>query len=695
MTTITVKNMESTNLETRLYIGIDIGGTFTDFVAFDTLSRQFNTLKILSTPQSPETAVLQGLARMLEHLGANQEQVQAIFHGSTVATNALLERKGARTALITTAGFRDVLEIGRQNRPELYNLFTPIRKPLIPSSLRIEVEERINNQGQILVPMDLHPESLMGKLRALNVEAVAICLLFSFVNPSHEKILQSLLSDETLFCCISSDILPEFREYERTSTTAINAYVTPVLGRYLQRLAQELGNTTIYVMQSNGGSISIQEASTSGVRCILSGPAGGVAAASYLSQKAPFFQQTKTKGVITFDMGGTSTDVALIKDAPALTREAEIDGYPIAISMLDIHTIGSGGGSIAAIDTGGALVVGPQSAGAVPGPACYGHGTDATVTDANLVLGRILPDQFLGGAMRLYPERAQQAVESLADQLDLPVPVCAQGIIDVANMHMAKALRVISVERGEDPAFFTLLSFGGAGGLHAVELARLIGIPQVFVPQNAAVFSAFGMLVADTVKNYSLTIMANANAGYEHFFQMIKPMEKQAVLDLKREGITSNDWMITASLDMRYAGQSYDINIPLHPDYAALFHQAHHDLYGYHLESQPIEIVNLRVNAIGHKPERLMDTPPHPNRGTLQDAHLGDYPVYNQPTKVNRTTQNILSTATPFFLVERLQPNSELTGPAVFVRPDTTIYVGGQDRVRIDSMGNLIITLES
>lgn len=670
----------------HISIGIDIGGTFTDFVAHDSLSGEFFTLKVLSTPEAPEEAVLSGINRLLARMEASLDQVRAVFHGSTVATNALLERKGARTALVTTAGFKDVLEIGRQNRPELYNLFTPIRQPLIPAALRMEVDERIDRHGQVLKPLDLELEWLVARLRAQSVEAVAICLLFSFANPIHEQQLGTGLQTDDLFTCISSEVLPEFREYERTSTTAINAYVTPVLRRYLQRLEQQLQGIPLFVMQSTGGSISVQEASQSGVRCILSGPAGGVAAATFISKQTTTIQNSGGFGVLTFDMGGTSTDVALIKDAPITTRESQIDGYPIAISMLDIHTIGAGGGSIAAVDAGGALIVGPQSAGAYPGPACYGLGTQPTVTDANLVLGRILPDHFLGGEMRLYPERALAALEVLSQQLGLPVPVCAQGIVDVANAHMAKALRVISVEKGEDPADFTLLSFGGAGGLHAVELARLIGIPRVLIPQTASVFSAFGMLVTDTIKEFAHTVMLAAEAGYDHFAQAVAPLMAQAKEVLLNEGIREGDWTITPSLDMRYQGQSYEINIPLSPGYVRRFHQAHHELYGYRREHSPIEVVNVRVKASGRKPDRIEVKQSTDPRRTLQQAHLGSYPVYvtdvEEPTDV------------PVFLAERLPDQCTLTGPAVIVRPDTTIYIGSQDKVLVDAWRNIVITLE-
>lgn len=684
-------NIES---QSELLIGIDIGGTFTDFVVYDSNTQQISSHKILSTPWAPEEAVIQGLAKIITEHGANPTSIKAVFHGSTVATNALLERKGARTALITTAGFKDILEIGRQNRPELYDLASPVREPLIPAEARLEVEERLDREGNILRPMSVEINQLDTYLRQLEAESVAICLLFSFINPEHEKALGSQLMQEDRFVCLSSEVLPEFREYERTSTTVINAYVTPVLKRYLQQLETHLGRTKFYVMQSNGGTISAREASREGVRCILSGPAGGVAAATYLHQRADDFGQLSEKGLITLDMGGTSTDVSLIKGTPGLTREAQIDGYPIAISMLDIHTIGSGGGSLAAVDSGGALIVGPQSAGADPGPACYGKGSLPTVTDANLVLGRILPDHFLGGTMPLYPQRAYQAIEKLALELAMPVEVCAAGIVEIANTHMAKALRVISIERGEDPADFIMISFGGAGGLHAVELARLVGIPRVLIPQSAAVFSAFGMLVADTVKNYSHTVMTTAGMGYSWFKKAIEPQIAQAWKELRAEGIQPDQSIIQPELDMRYRGQSYEISIPLTADYISAFHHAHHQAYGYHLQGHPVEIVNLRVHAFGKKPVKIQLSSPKTAEKTIADALLSSHPVIQIDTGRSFNYSEIQEAPVPFYLAEKLPEQVAFPGPAVIVRPDTTIYISQQDEVQVDDLRNIIITLE-
>ncbi len=465
-------------------IGIDIGGTFTDFVLFNPASGSLQTFKRLSTPHDPAEAVLAGLSGISEQSTAASQQAPTsnslftdhrslfteIVHGSTVATNALLERKGAATAFVATAGFRDLLTIGRQNRSQLYDFFTDRPDPLVPAELRLEVAERVDRHGNVLTPLDpVRLAPLIERLRQASVESVAVCLLFSFANPVHEQQIGAALRQAGLLVSLSSEILPEFREYERASTTAINAYVSPVLDRYLGRLANQLHGVDFRIMQSNGGSISALQARREAVRSILSGPAGGTVGAFHVAQAAGFDR------VLTFDMGGTSTDVALCNGGIRVTSEGEIGGLPVRIPVIDIHTVGAGGGSIAAVDVGGALRVGPQSAGADPGPACYGRGGDLpTVTDANLVLGRLPADHFLGSQMALDAAASEAALARLAEAAQLTptaglslAQAAALGVVQIANAHMERALRVISVERGHDPADFALLSFGGAGGLHA------------------------------------------------------------------------------------------------------------------------------------------------------------------------------------------------------------------------------------
>jgi N-methylhydantoinase A len=478
-------------------IGIDIGGTFTDFVVFEPATGKLETFKLLSTPHDPSLVVLNGLERIFEKHGRQG----SLVHGSTVATNALLERKGARCALITTRGFKDVLQIGRQNRPSLYDLFADPAPTLVASDWRLEVDERVDSLGHVLQELDTaQVEGLIPRLQAGGIESVAVCFLFSFLQPGHERLVTERLRTAGILVSASHEILPEYREYERVSTTAVNAYVSPVMDGYLSHLEEQLKQSTpdvsLQVMQSNGGTIQPLEARQFAVRCILSGPAGGMVA-SQLVAGLDASGPGEPVRVITFDMGGTSTDVSLIEGTPQIITEAVISGCPIRIPMLDIHTIGAGGGSIARLDAGGALTVGPQSAGADPGPACYGKGDLPTVTDANLVLGRLSPEHFLGGQMYLYAERAWKALDKLGAEMGLSGTRAALGVVQVANAHMERALRVITVERGHDPRDFNLLSFGGAGGLHAADLARGLGIPRVLIPSLASTFSAFGMLAAD------------------------------------------------------------------------------------------------------------------------------------------------------------------------------------------------------
>ncbi len=478
-------------------IGVDIGGTFTDFVLF--VDGKLTVHKVPTTPDDHARAMLAGLAE----LGAAAGQ-GPVVHGTTVATNALLERKGARTALITTRGFRDVLEIGRQNRPDLYALEPQKPPPLVPRELRLEVAERVDHKGRVLQPLDMASvDAAIAELQRLGAESVAVCLLFSFLYPEHEATIAARLEAAGFAVSASHRILPEFREYERTATTVANAYVSPVLNRYLTnleaKLPAELG--PLRVMQSNGGVITAKAAKAAAARTVLSGPAAGVVGAAYMAGLSGYTD------LITLDMGGTSTDVALVPGRLRETSEATVGDVPVRLPMLDIHTVGAGGGSIARLDAGGALRVGPQSAGADPGPACYGKGDQITVTDAHVLLGRVAPTQFLGGRMALDRPRAERLMADLAARMGMDAERAANGVLRVANAIMEKAVRVISVERGYDPRRFTLVAFGGAGPLHACELAEGLGIPRVLVPRSPGVLSALGMLAADVMKDYSQTVM--------------------------------------------------------------------------------------------------------------------------------------------------------------------------------------------
>ncbi|MEO8098155.1 MAG: hydantoinase/oxoprolinase family protein [Acidobacteriota bacterium] len=552
----------------NMRIGVDAGGTFTDFVVLHDDGR-VETFKLRSNPSAPAAVILAGLRQ-----AAGGRRVDVV-HGSTVATNALLERKGARTAFVTTAGFEDILEIGRQNRPELYNLTPTLRTLLIPRELCFGVNERAYHDGTIARrPSAAELKRLAVRIQRSGAKSIAICFLHSYRNATNERAVAKALARAGIYLCASHEISPEFREYERSSTTAVNAYVGPLMDAYLGELEKARG-FRVAIMQSSGGFLSARDARKQAVRTVLSGPAGGVIGAMETARRSGF------RRVLGFDMGGTSSDVSLIDGTPRETTEALVDGLPIRIPMLDIHTVGAGGGSIARVDAGGLLRVGPRSAGAVPGPACYGTGADATVTDAHAVLGRL--DALLGGAMTLDLDRARAAVNRIARSLKISCDAAAAGILRVANANMERAIRVVSVERGYDPRDFALLAFGGCGGLHACEIAEELGIQTVIAPQYAGALSALGMLMADAVRDYSIGVLGRTKIEGE-----FRKLERRA----RRE---SPGARIERSADLRYHGQSYEINVPW--PVGSRFHRAHHKMYGYSQPQQAVEVVAIRVRA--------------------------------------------------------------------------------------------------
>lgn len=574
-------------------IGIDAGGTFTDFVVAHDGGR-VETFKICSNPAAPARVILEGLARV-----AAKAKTEVV-HGSTVATNALLERKGARAALVTTAGFEDVIQIGRQNRERLYDLNPPLRRSLVARPLCFGVAERAYFDGTVaLRPSAAELERLKTRLSRAGVEAVAVCFLHAYRNPENEVAVLDALRELGLYVCGSHEVCPEFREYERTSTTLLNAYVGPLMDQYLAAL--EAGTTCrISIMQSNGGLITAAEARSQPVRTLLSGPAGGVVGAIEMARLSGF------EKVLAFDMGGTSTDVSLSEGSARMSMEASVDGFPVRVPMLDIHTVGAGGGSIARVDEGGLLRVGPESAGAVPGPACYGTGELATVTDAHVVLGRIT--SLLGGAMMLDTARAAAAVDAVAARLGLSRVKTAEGILRVANANMERAIRVVSVERGYDPREFALVAFGGCGGLHACEMAEDLGIRTVVVPRFAGVLSAVGMLMAERVRDYAAGVLGTGDIEAAY-----RALEKRARRDLRGA-------KLVRSVDVRYAGQSYELTVGA----AGEFHGAHERVYGYADRVRPLELVTVRVTAV--KPvERLRMGPGQKKRPVAGPALLADY----------------------------------------------------------------------
>ena len=627
-------------------IGIDTGGTFTDFVVLRD-NGLIESFKLRSNPASPASVILEGLRR----IGAPAKS--EVVHGSTVATNALLERKGARTALIATQGFTELVHIGRQNRAQLYNLTPRPRRHLIPAALCFGVPERTYFDGTVAQrPARIELMRLRQKLRRAGVESVAICFLHSYANAENERALAQLLENEGYICC-SHDVTPEFREYERASTTLINAYVGPLMDAYLEQL--ERGSRhPVSILQSNGGSITSSEARRHPVRTILSGPAGGVVGAAAAARWSGISR------ALTFDMGGTSTDVSLWEGKLHLTTEASVDGFPVRVPMLDIHTVGAGGGSIARVDEGGLLRVGPESAGAYPGPACYGTGDQATVTDAHVVLGRIAPEKFLGGEMQIDPSRAGKAVDRIARALSLNRNAAAAGILSVANSNMERAIRVVSVERGRDPRDFALVAFGGCGGLHACEMAEELGIRIVVVPRDAGALSALGMLLADRVRDYSAGVVEASQI--EPRFAELERAGRKDMPAARLERLA----------DLRYVGQSYELTIP----WGASFHQEHQRIYGYSDPARPTEVVTVRVRAVVATRQ-----PP-----LARNKSSGRTP--DQPPSRGVFTGGQFRTASVF---DREQISTKQhRGPALIVDYGATTLVPGGWQFLVDRSGNLI-----
>ncbi|NOZ28794.1 MAG: hydantoinase/oxoprolinase family protein [Chloroflexi bacterium] len=654
----------------RMTLGVDIGGTFTDFVALR--DGRLRVYKRPSTPSDPARALLDGLSEM--GLPADIP----VVHGSTVATNAVLEGKGARTALLVTAGFRDLLAIGRQDRPALYDWDALPPSPLVPSELSFEIHERVDARGRILQPLDPDEiDRLAQRLTDAGVESVAVCLLFSFLAPEHERRIARRLGDRWPLS-LSSEVLPEFREFERASTTVLNAYVMPLMARYLNRLSGALAGD-LRIMQSSGGSISAGLAARQPVRTILSGPAGGVAGAFALAQRAGFDH------IITLDMGGTSADVSLCPGHLQYTTEYRIAGWPVGVPVIDIHTVGAGGGSIARVDVGGALRVGPESAGADPGPACYGRGQAPTVTDANLLLGRVQPDHFLGGRMRLDVDRARSAMGELAREMGVDVEQAALGVVRVADATMERAIRVISVERGFDPRRFTLVAFGGAGPLHAPALAAALGIPYVLIPRYPGLTSALGLLLADVVKDHSRTVMWEPGwVTDERLLAAYQELENEVWRAWRGEGLTSAGVQVERALDLRYVGQSYELTVPYVPGEepwtAAVerFHAAHQARFQHAHPDRPVEAITLRVRL------RLPASPPDLrwSGGTLTPQAIAVRPVRWEAGWAD----------TPLYRREDLARGARLMGPALVVQLDSTVPIPPGWSARVDDWGNLILS---
>jgi N-methylhydantoinase A len=673
-----------------LQIAIDTGGTFTDCVWVE--RGRPRMLKVFSTPNDPSKAIVAAL----EKVGVPGRMI--LLHGTTVGTNTLLQRKGARVALVITAGFEDAIEIGRQARPKLYDLFFDRIEPLVPEDLRFGVDERTGSDGEILhSPSQKDLEFLVEQLRQKRPEAIAISLLFSFANAKAETAVARALEELGVPLSISHQILPEFREYERASTVVVNAYLQPLMQQYLENLERRTRRpgqsdstpSRIFVMQSSGGIMSLGSAAREPVRTVLSGPAGGVVGAAAMARRSRFDH------IISFDMGGTSTDVALVDREASASGQSEIAGLPIGVPMLDIHTVGAGGGSIARFDAAGALRVGPESAGADPGPICYGRGTQPTVTDANLLLGRLQSQRFLGGDFVLDLERTRRLVAEWLKRHAgrLTLEQFAAGVIRVVNSTMEKAIRVVSIERGYDPREFTMVAFGGAGGLHACELAEGLSIPRVMVPAMPGALSAFGILVSDIVKDYSRTVLWRAGAKHpaERLEQEFAILHKRAEADFRGEA-WSGSITHRRSIDIRYRGQGYELNIPYTRNLIRDFRREHERRYGYSYADREVELVTLRLRStIKSRQARLAPgstknqvgtaAPSRPGRAKLGSVLQNRAPVYFAGKRL----------AAAIYARDMMKIGKKSSGPAIVTEYSATTVVPPGRNFWLDTQGNLLI----
>jgi N-methylhydantoinase A len=676
-------------------LGIDSGGTFTDVVLFDEKSGKLNITKTPSTPQNPSIGVYKGFQKIIRQKAVDSKDISSLIHGTTVATNALLEYKGVKTALLLTRGFKDILSIVRQDRPKLYDYFVRRPEPLIPRHMRFEISERTLYNGHILNPLeDSEVLAVIERLKAEGVNTVAVCLLHSYANGDHEHKIKSLFREHypEATVSLSSKILPEIREYERMSTTVINAYVMPIIERYLADLKDKIKEAglavDLNVMQSNGGIMTAVSASQKSVATILSGPAGGVIGSQEIARLAGF------ENLITLDMGGTSCDICLINEGKYLTtKESELGGHAIKVPMIDIKTIGAGGGSIAWIDAGGLLRVGPQSAGADPGPACYHKGgTEPTVTDANLVLGRINPNYYVGGEMTLDAELAKKAIATIAEPLDYDLETAAEGILRVVNANMIRGIRRVSVECGHDPRLFSLFCFGGGGPLHGPDLASELNMPQVIIPISPGVNSAVGLLKADFRYDYSRTLLKLiSQLKLNEINTSYMEMEKSAREQMEVEKIDPTKIMFLRSADIRYHGQGYEVEVPVAggtitasqiDELKAEFNKTHTQLYGYDLPREEMEVVYVRMAAIGQvsKPEFFKAAVADTNNST---AYKGTREVYLDGA----------FRQTKIYDRSLLKPHNSIQGPAIVEQFDSTSLIKPGQAAKVDEYLNLVITI--
>ena len=680
------------------FVGVDVGGTFTDFYAIDAASGDVRVHKRPSTPEEPAKAILDGLDDLAGTLGVSE--IHRFAHGTTVATNALIQRTGAAVALVTTEGFRDLLEIGRQTRPRMYDLKADDPPPLVPRRHRFEISERTGPDGRVIVPLEKPAiDMVVEAVRRSGAKACAVGFLFSFLNPSHERMMSEALTQAIpgLFVSLSSDVQPEFREYERLSTTVLNAYLQPVVTRYMSRLSEGIAvrapKATVGINQSSGGLMSLERAGQYPVRTALSGPAAGVVGAVHIARLAGF------GNVITLDMGGTSADVALIRDGKAgVGFDQKVADFPVRLPMVDVNTVGAGGGSIAWFDRDGLLKVGPASAGADPGPACYRlGGTRPTVTDANLVLGRLSSRGLLDGAMALDDSLARASFEATARQLGFSIEKAAHGVLGIVVANMVRAIRAVSVERGHDPRDFALMALGGAGPVHATDVARSIGIGTVIVPPAPGLLCAQGLVVSDLKEDFvsSLRVLVDANSLPELAIRL-QTLLDDAVSWFRQEGIAEDDRRLELNFDMRYVGQNFELSVPighsnsmrrddfrLSPESLRELFLAEHDrAYGYHNPDDPVEIANLRLTAWGRLPVPGVRVPSDTGRSAQPHASQRVHFEAEVPVQA------------PVFNRHDLRAGERIVGPAVIEQLDSTSLVYPGDEAVVDNALNLIVRLK-
>lgn len=676
-------------------LGVDSGGTFTDVCLFDESTGRIEIWKVPSTPDDPSRGIAAGIAQALETVGGAPGDVSFLGHGTTVATNALIEHKGVRTGLIVTDGFRDLLEIGRQKRPSLYDMDADKPAELVTRDLRLEVPERLRSDGSVETPLDADAvRAAARRLRDAGVKAVAISFLYGFLNTEHEAKARRILEEEfpEAFVSTSNAVAPEFREFERLSTTVVNAYLGPVMKRYIQRLQERLTalgvSVTPHLTQSNGGVIGFDTAADLPVRTVLSGPSTGVVAAQAIGRAAGI------DNIITFDVGGTSSDVALLQGGTCkLTGEAEVHGHPIKAPMLDIHTVGAGGGSIAHVDSGGLLKVGPRSAGASPGPVCYGLGsTEPTVTDANIVLQTLNPSEILGGRMKVRRDLAVEAIGRLAETLELGVMETAQGIVSVVTANMAKAIRVISVQRGHDPRDYALMAFGGAGPLHAARLARELDIKRVVVPLTPGILCATGLLLTDLRADFAQSRLLPLDVrSLEQVGSGYAQLEAEAKAWFAAENIAPSDRAFVRTADLRYQGQNYELSVALmdgpvsEATFAGLaegFARAHMQRFGFVAENEPVQIVTLRLEALGRVDKADL-------RQNDEDAESADAAIMGKREVYLPETGGFAGC--PVYARDKLKAGNRFAGPAIVEQMDTTTLVLPGMQAHVDPYLNLIL----